>query len=95
VIVDNLNIPSRAATPFEAYPPLIVDADAVLPAPVAVQSFETIAGRNAQIVELLRGVDGKKLRSGPALNLIRQSPDHVAAKQRGRSLVGKALNHKR
>jgi len=59
VIVHDFHIPRRSLTPFKAYPPLIVDADAVLATPVAVQSFEPIARRHPQIVKRLCRVDGK------------------------------------
>src|SRR4051794_32675197 len=52
VIVHDLAAPGRSLAPFEAYPPLIVDANAVLSTPAAVQSFEPIAGRHPQIVKL-------------------------------------------
>lgn len=65
----------------------------MLPAPIAVQSFEVIAGRNSKIVELFGRVDGEKLCPRPALYLVRQRFNHVAGKQRGRSLVGEAPNH--
>src|ERR1700722_1393607 len=61
VVVDDFHVPCRAFAPFEANPPLIVDADTLLSAPVTVQSFEAIARRQAQIVELFSGVDGEKL----------------------------------
>src|SRR3954463_13888107 len=35
VVIHDLHIPRRRLAPFKAYTPLIVDADAVLPAPVA------------------------------------------------------------
>ncbi len=65
----------------------------MLSAAIPVQSFEMIARRDAQIFELLRRIDGKKLCSHPALNLIRQAFDEVASKQRCRALVSEAFNH--
>src|SRR6476660_2656467 len=50
VVVDDPNVPSGARSPFEAYPPLIIDADAVLPVTVAEQRFEAVAGRDSQVV---------------------------------------------
>jgi hypothetical protein len=93
VVVDDFHVPCRAFAPFEANPPLIVDADTLLSAPVTVQSFEAIARRQAQIVELYSGVDGEKLAPHAILNLIRQSLNDVAGKQRRRALVGEALDH--
>jgi hypothetical protein len=42
VVIHDLDAPRRAFSPLQAYPPLIVDADAMLPAAIPVQSFETI-----------------------------------------------------
>src|SRR5690242_9755879 len=46
VIVDNLHIrrAGRTVRPLEAYSPLVVDADAPLPLPIAVQPLEPVAG---------------------------------------------------
>jgi len=43
VIVDDLEIRGAIGRPAEADPELIVDSNAVLPAPVAPQGFEPIA----------------------------------------------------
>ena len=80
MVVHDLDIPCRAFAPFEAYPPLIVDTDAVLSAPIAVQSFKAIARRNPQIVEPFSRVEGEKPASTPALNLIGQALNRVAGK---------------
>jgi hypothetical protein len=80
VVVRDLDIPCRTFAPFEAYPPLIVDTDAMLSAPIAVQSFKAIARRNPQIVEPFGSVEGEKLGSTPALNLIGQALNRVAGK---------------
>ena len=58
-----------------------------------MQNFEPIARRHAQIIDLLCRVDGEKFSSRPALNLIWQSSDRVARKQRSRTFVGKAPDH--
>src|ERR1700719_1276555 len=71
VVVHDLDIPCRAFSPFEAYPPSIVDPHAVLSASIAVQSFEAIARQSPQIVEPFGRIDGEKLRSRPPLNLVR------------------------
>ena len=70
MVIHDLDVPGRTVAPLETDPPLIVDADAVLPPPITVQSFEPIARRNPQIVELFRRVYGKQFCSRPTLNLI-------------------------
>jgi hypothetical protein len=53
VVVRDLYIPRRALAPLEAYPPWVIDTDAVLAAPIPVQSFEPIARRYPEIIEPL------------------------------------------
>src|SRR5713226_1680109 len=62
VAIHDLDIPRRPFAPLEAYPPLIVDADAMLCAPIAVRGFEPVARRNPQVVELSLSIDGYKKR---------------------------------
>lgn len=95
MIVGNLDVPRLAIPPLEAEPPLIVDADAVLASTIAVQRLQTVAGRHAQIVEPLRGIDRQKLRASTPLNLQRQTANGVACEDRCGALVRKALNHDR
>ena len=70
VVVDDLDVPCRTLAPGETDPPLIVYADTVLSASVAVQGFEAVARLNPKIVKLLCRVDGEKLCSRTALDLI-------------------------
>jgi hypothetical protein len=93
VIIHYFDVPRCAFSPLKAYPPVLVDADAMLPATISMQSFETIARRNTQIVELFCRLDGEKLCSRPPLKLVRQSSDQVAGKQCCRALVSEASNH--
>jgi hypothetical protein len=93
VIIHDLDIPCRAFSPLKAYPPLIVDTDAMLPAAISVQRFETIARRGAQVLEPFRRVDGEEFCSRSPLNLVRQSPNQVAGKYCCRMLVSEAFNH--
>src|SRR5918996_3516837 len=50
VIVDDLDI-LGTLPPHETDPPLIIDPDRVLTGAIALQSFETIAGRQAQVLQ--------------------------------------------
>ena len=63
-------------------PPLIVNSNAALTLAVAVQNLQTIAGRHTQIVELLRRVDRKQLRTSAPLSMRRQIADGVPSKDR-------------
>ncbi len=52
MVIHNFDIAHIAIFPSEANSPLIIDANAVLPLPVAFQRFKLIAGR---LPEILKG----------------------------------------
>jgi len=51
VVIGDFDLVCIPALPAEAYAVLVVDPDAVPARPVAFEGFETVAGRNAQMVE--------------------------------------------
>jgi len=53
------------------------------------------AGRHTQIVEPLRRVDRKQLRTCAPLNLRRQIADGLSGKDRHRAFIAKAFDHGR
>jgi hypothetical protein len=93
MIVDDLDVPSFAIAPHKTDPPLIVNANAALTLAVAAQRLQAIAGRNTQIVKLLRRVNCKKFNAGATLNLRRQIANSVPCEDRSRAFVTKALDH--
>ena len=93
MVVDHLDIPGRAFTPDETDPPPVVDANAVLSATVALQNFQTIAGRYAQIFKTASRVDHQELLPRALLDGSRQPANGAAAENRGGTLVGKAPDH--
>ena len=56
MVVRYFDFVSIAIAPLKANAPLIIDAQAVLAGAVTGQLFQTIAGRDAQIVELFGGI---------------------------------------
>src|SRR5947207_11479294 len=51
MVVHDLHAVGVAVLPDEADAPLVVDANAMLPRPVALQRLEPVAGRHAQRIE--------------------------------------------
>src|SRR5690606_8606534 len=49
--------------------PLVVDPDAVLTGTVALEPFQSVAGRDPQVRDLLRGIDHAQLSKGGLLKL--------------------------
>jgi len=45
-----------ALCPFKTYPPLLIDADAVLPSAIADQGLQMIAGQMRKVLQVLRGL---------------------------------------
>jgi hypothetical protein len=93
MVINDLDVISFAISPAKADPPLIVDPNAVLTPTVAVQFFESVAGRHFEIVEPLCGIDGQELSSGAPLDLQGQVPNSVASEDGCGALVGEALDH--
>ena len=52
MMIDDLYFISVAISPKEADPELVVDANAVLPDPIAFERLESVAGRDAKVIEL-------------------------------------------
>jgi hypothetical protein len=63
-----------AISPDETDPPLVVDADRMLPAAIALQRLETIGGRNAKIGKALRRIEQTQLAQGDSLNVSGKVP---------------------
>jgi hypothetical protein len=51
VIIHYLDVMRLAITPDETDPPLIVDANAMLPSPITLEGFKTVAWRNTKILQ--------------------------------------------
>jgi hypothetical protein len=94
VVIYDLYVPSFASAPYKTNPPLIIDPDAMLSSPVPFQGLQTIAYRNAQIVQMLGRVNRAQFCPGSRLNLMSQASDLKPGKNRGRDLVGKAFDHR-
>jgi len=73
MIVDDFNIrrPSGGGGPFEAKSPLAIEADRVLPVPVASQRLQPIAGQCREVGQRRRGVQDLEALPG----LPRESPE--------------------
>jgi len=69
MVIDDLNVVGVAALEAEAYAPLIVDADAPLPDPVALQLLQLVIGRNTQISQIFRPVEHRQLAQGRDLDI--------------------------
>lgn len=93
VVIDDLNIVGILSVPTKAEAPLVVDANAVLPATVALEGFQAIAGRQTHDVESIGGIELQEFSSGGTLNVGWQVTRSRAAKEFFSLGVGEALEH--
>ncbi len=66
MIVGNLHLAGRIP-PDKADAPLLIDADTVLPRPIASQFFQSIAGRQMQIPQFHGAIEDLNLAFGLSL----------------------------
>jgi hypothetical protein len=93
VIIDDRHVVGVAIPPSETDPPLIVDANAVLPGPITAQLLQAVSGRDAKIIQDLRRVDRNKLPEHNPSQLGRVTADRLARKEALGITVAEALDH--
>jgi hypothetical protein len=69
VVVRDFDIMGVTSGPSEADPPLVIDANAVLPASISRQPLQPVPWGNAQVMKRLRRVQKQKLSVCPALQI--------------------------
>jgi len=94
MVIDDRHVVGVAVPPGETNPPLVVHADTVLPGAIAAQFFQAIAGRDAKVVECLRGVDRDELAEHHPPQLGRVPANRLAGEEAFRVAVAEALDHR-
>src|SRR5690606_3633705 len=95
VIVHQLSVLGIRPSPLETQPELIVDPDAVLPCPIPLQGFQSIARQNPQVVQPTGAMQDRQIDPRPLPEFMRQSLDRQAKKQGRRALVAERLDRHR
>ena len=93
MVVNDLNLVRRTVRPAKANPPLIVDADTVLAGAIALELLEPIAGRHAEVIERLGGVQSNQLPEHRAPKVGWISADRLPVEEAGGIPVAEALDH--
>ena len=93
MVVDDLDVMCVPVLPAKADAPLIVDANAVLARAVAFELFESVAGRDTQVLELLGGIDEAELTEHESKEAGREPSDVLPLKHALRVPVREALDH--
>ena len=81
MVIHNFHFQRIFTAPAEADAPLVIDADAVLAYPVALQGFQPIPRRREQIVQAPRLVQQQQFSPCYTLNLRRQPPRYFVVKK--------------
>jgi hypothetical protein len=92
VVVGDLHLMCAVFSPNETNAELVIDANAVLPIPVAFQWFQPVAGRASQFVEVHHRLNPKQLSDGYRLN---RCPTSIRSGFKEFLCIGvfEALNH--
>ena len=93
MIVDDFHVVGISVSPSEADAPLVVDTDAELPGAIALQRFQPVGRRGAQVRELDCGVQHIQLAECGTLQLRAEPLGATALKQRFGLAVGKIRDH--
>ena len=91
MIVGDFDVVSVMSAPHETDPVLIVDPDAVMPLPVAVQFFQPVAWWEPQVSQFNRAIEDGELSPGHASG--RRAPSLARSPDFRRLLVGETLDH--
>jgi len=81
MVIDDFNLIGVSVPPLETDPPLIVDPDAVLSAPVDGQGFQAMGRRDTQIIQGDRRVELFKTHLRSAMNVLRDAARCLSACQ--------------
>ncbi len=93
MVVDDLDVMGVSAGPAEANTPLLVDADAMLPRPIAAELLEVVCGRNAKVEKAGGRVEQEKLAESDSQKLGRQPTDPLPLEETFGIPVAEATNH--
>jgi hypothetical protein len=94
VTVNDLHVVGIAIPPAKADTPLLVHANTVLACAIAPELFQSIAGRHAQVVELLGRVHRHEFAQHRALETRRIASDGLASEQTLRISIGEGVDHR-
>jgi len=95
VVIDNDDVKRIPILPAKADAPLIVDANAVLTGAVAFELLQTVAGRDAEVFELLRGINQREFAQHQTLELAGKATHKFATEQSLAVPIGETLDHRK
>ncbi len=93
MIIGNFDLVDTIVLPDKTDTPLFVDADAVLPLPLAAQQLKTVCRRDTKIIQCFRIVKHNQLSFRNILYVPRQLFGKMAGEYFFRFFTGKRFDH--
>ena len=93
MIIHDLYVIGITIDPFKAYPPLVIDPDAVLPCPVAAKLLQPVCWWNTKIVQCDRVVEHAQLAVANLLDVLWQPGRSQAFEDAGGFLALEGFDH--
>ena len=93
MVIHNLNFVRMAVLPPKTNAPLVVNADAVLSQPTALQSFQAVAGRHGHLAQFRSSVQSEQFASCAPLDRGRESAGQFRPEQPFGLCAREAQNH--
>lgn len=95
MVIDNLHAMRAFRFPAKAYPPLVVDPDAMLSLASAFQRLQAIAWRYAQLFQLNSRIQHLQFPLHDCQQVAGETPGPDAFKNLPRFVTPKALDHRK
>jgi hypothetical protein len=93
VVIHYLHVVRITCLPAEAYPPLIINPDAVLSIPIVLELLQSIPGRNREICKSIRCVENQQLSESRPRDVWGPPADGLSQKETLGLTISEALNH--
>lgn len=93
MVVDDFDVMRVSSGPAETDTPLFIDADAVLPPPIARQLLEAVRGRDPQVEKAGGRVQDEEFAKSGSLKVGRQPADSLPIEEALSIAVSEAANH--
>ncbi|KAK0352875.1 hypothetical protein LTR94_019054 [Friedmanniomyces endolithicus] len=93
MVIADFDIVAASVAPAETDPPLLIDPDRILPAPVARQGLQPVAGWYAKLVQRQASIQQTQLSQRRLLDIARQPPRSLTAPDLFRFTVAETADH--
>ena len=93
MIINKLDLVGVPIFPPRADSPLVIDTNTVLAGAIAFELLQAVAGRDAEILELLGGVNDTELPEHQPMELGGEAPDAFTPEEPLRVPIGEAGDH--